>query len=454
MNTRRLALAFLWLAGCAADDARWLAEVRNADAPWAIHGTIVGDDGVRDGWVVFHRGVITSVGESEESIPKRARVVRYPGHYLFPGLIDTHNHAPWNVLPHWRAGRQFGNRYQWINDPDYRRDVNDVFYNKIRTPGLEPAALKYAKIRALIGGTTALQSTFPAPEPRTLIRTLDGNYLADSRIPNIRDIPPEELQRFLDGLASADTRRIFIHLAEGKREDPDSKAEFAVLRQKGLVRAGVVLIHGVALGRPEFREMARAGMHLVWSPRSNEVLYGETARILEALEEGLTVAVAPDWTITGSDNVLQELKVAQEYSNDRLHGKITPRMLFRMATTDAAKVAGVESYLGKIAPKYGADLVLAPKIDADPYRSLLQTRPRDLHLVFVDGLPVYGDLAELKKWVQEAAIDEIAVDGATKGVVTLGDPLASPRSTERFKDIVGALRAAVPKLADLVEDPK
>lgn len=201
----------------------------------------------------------------------------------------------------------------------------------------------------------------------------------------------------------------------------------------------------------------RLGMYLVWSPESNFVLYGETAKVIEAIEEGVTVSLAPDWTITGSDNVLAEMKVAWNFSQTQLGGKVTPRQLFQMVTVNAAKVAGVDRFLGKIAPKHAADFFLAPKLMNDPYLSLLKTRPRDIHLVFVDGLPIYGACDEMKelvssKAIDEAAIDQIEVEGIKKGVITLGDPLTALHYGQHYQDIENTLKNALPKLAPLIED--
>jgi hypothetical protein len=198
-------------------------------------------------------------------------------------------------------------------------------------------------------------------------------------------------------------------------------------------------------------------MYLVWSPESNFVLYGETAKVIEAIEEGVTVSLAPDWTITGSDNVLAEMKVAWNFSQTQLGGKVTPRQLFQMVTVNAAKVAGVDRFLGKIAPKHAADFFLAPKLMNDPYLSLLKTRPRDIHLVFVDGLPIYGACDEMKelvssKAIDEAAIDQIEVEGIKKGVITLGDPLTALHYGQHYQDIENTLKNALPKLAPLIED--
>jgi len=283
--------------------------------------------------------------------------------------------------------------------------------------------------------------------------------MEDSRIPDIcATNAGADIKRFTNGLAAGTTRRVFLHIGEGKASDPKAASEFAFLRTNNLVRSGVVIIHGTALSKSELREMAAAGMYLVWSPESNFILYGETAQILEALEAGVIVSLAPDWTITGSDNVLQELKVAWNYSQTHLGGKVTPEELYRMVTINAAKVAGVDQFLGKIAPTFAADLFIAPKLDANPYLSLLQSRPKDIQLVFVDGQPIYGSTDQMQNLVNMRVfatniVDEIDVDGAKKGIVTLGDPLTDPHYNQHFSTITNILTTALStNLAKLLED--
>lgn len=421
---------------------------------WAIYGSIVTEEGAKEGWLLFDRQGISSVYCSENQIPKDARIIKYNG-YIFPGLIDNHNHAQWNALPRWRAagGRIFQSRYEWL-DPsykDYRENVGDIYYKRLHDGNLEYASLKYAEIRALIGGTTIIQSTYPTPEPPFLVRNLDVTYGADSRIKDITEIKQEEILRFKTGFASGRVRRVFLHIGEGKASDQKCRKEFAELESRGMVRPGVVIIHGIALSRQDFQKMAKARMFLVWSPKSNEVLYKETAKVHEALEEGVTVAVAPDWTITGSNNVLEELKVAYEYSKKHLGGKITPSQLFKMGTSDAAKVAGVEERLGSIAFGYSADIFLAPKLDPNPYKSLLKTSPKHIHLVFIDGVPLYGDPEELEKWVPTDSLDKIKVENSEKALLMKGDPQSVWHSSQRYEDLVKILSGALPKLAPLIE---
>src|SRR5207244_5709583 len=224
-------------------DARGIAVLED-DRPWAVYGSIVTEDGAKDGWLVFDRGGISRVDCPEGELPSDARRVKTDG-FVYPGLIDTPNHGHWNSIPKWRAGHTFKNRYEWQNDADYKQKVKAAHDDYLVKKKAKYASLKYAEIRALIGGATAIQSTYPVPEAPLLIRNLDPSYFADSRIPKIGAISEEEVHRFRTGLASGRTRRIFLHIAEGQAADPDSKQEFDTLAKKGLVRPGVVVIPGV-----------------------------------------------------------------------------------------------------------------------------------------------------------------------------------------------------------------
>lgn len=241
--------------------------------------------------------------------------------------------------------------------------------------------------------------------------------------------------------------RLFLHVGEGKRTDARSKAEFPFLESRGLALPGVVIIHGIALTKKDFKTMARNDMYLVWSPKTNDVLYGETADVVCALKAGVTVALGPDWSITGSDNLLEELKVA----HDSLKGAITPRQLFKMATSDAAKVAGVEGLLGRIEVGYKADLFLAPRLDSDPYKSLLKTYSKDIELVLIGGKPLYGKRQLMRDLSDPAELDEITVSHKKKAI-DLIEPAMGQKGLEHYHDVVDPLKGVIEEIAPLVED--
>src|SRR6185295_3987000 len=71
-----------------------------------------------------------------------------------------------------------------------------------------------------------------------------------------------------------------IHLAEGRASDAQSKGEFELLEKNELLTDRTAIVHGIALGPVEFDKMKRAGASLIWSPRSNMQLYGETTDVL------------------------------------------------------------------------------------------------------------------------------------------------------------------------------
>jgi len=354
----------------------------------------------------------------------------------------------------WRPGRFFDNRYEWQDTPEYQEEVGGK-YSSIVDAELWDESLKYGEIRALMGGTTMLQGTDNAP-PGYLVRNLDfDGWGAYSYVPDITHADSGLIAQAKMGLQFGQISRLFLHVAEGKSTDPRSQSEFPFLESVDLAIPGVVIIHGIALTQENFTTMARNDIYLVWSPKSNDVLYGETADVVGALEAGITVALAPDWTISGSDNLLEELKFAYEYSVEHLNGYFTPKQLFKMVTSDAAKVAGVDDPLGeglgKLEVGYQADLFLAPKFHSDPHLSLLMTYPEDIQLVFVDGKPVYGDLSRMRELIEAEDLDEIVVSQRMKAVYLL-DPEIGALGEQRYGELIGLLEIILGEVAPLIED--
>jgi cytosine/adenosine deaminase-related metal-dependent hydrolase len=79
-------------------------------------------------------------------------------------------------------------------------------------------------------------------------------------------------------------------------------------------------IHTAGLLPEDFAVLARHGGAMVWSPLSNLLLYGATARLDAARAAGVRIALGSDWSPTGSKNLLGELKVAWLYSQHVLNG--------------------------------------------------------------------------------------------------------------------------------------
>jgi 5-methylthioadenosine/S-adenosylhomocysteine deaminase len=88
-----------------------------------------------------------------------ARRVRTGG-AIYPGLIDLHSHVVYNVLPLWSppgTTKPFVNRKDWPKHGDYEGTVSDPANALGALAG--KAHLKYCEVKAVVGGTTAIQGS-------------------------------------------------------------------------------------------------------------------------------------------------------------------------------------------------------------------------------------------------------------------------------------------------------
>jgi len=415
-------------------------------APLVLRGTVVTPNGVlRHGYVAIQDGRIIAVSDKPPAIPD-ADTINTRG-IIVPGFVDVHNHIPWNVLPRWSAGRTFTNRNQWRSDAEYLRVVGEPFARLASSHLCDMNA--WGELRALVGGTTSSMTTHPVPCIHGLVRNLDYNSgfygtteLNREHIFNVLDLPPASdpgaRAAFVGAaqffIANPFYEALAIHLAEGT--DAAALEEFTFLQSQSLLNPKGVVIHGIPLGASDFQAMAAAGTALVWSPRSNLELYETTANIDAALDAEVEIALAPDWAITGSSNMLDELKVAGRWNRDHLGGRLTDRQLVDMVTSVPARIVGVADDVGEIRVGLRADLLVIGGSHNDPYGAVVAATPAEVQLVFVGGVPLYGDRTLMKRFWEPTDLEEILVLGAPK-------TLATPAADVVASGIAGRLQAAL-----------
>ncbi len=375
-----------------------------------IRGNIVTPDGVFSGaWLDIRDGRIVHIEREKPDLPGVPALET--SDLVFPGFIDLHNHPAFNIFPRWTPPRKFPNRYAW-------RDW-DVYRARIETPARAIQTAEnfcdideYVEVKGLIGGTTSMigfSGRDPAtPQPdciKGLIRNLDaytGFYGPDQgheRIVNSigilpRDMDADSAARIAQGIAAGGIDLLAIHIAEGLPEDAESAQELDMLEARGLLTAHTALIHSVGLSPSQLARVHRAGASIVWSPRSNFELYGATANVAAAFREGVTISLAPDWSPSGSDNMLDEIKYAWGVSRNRLDGLFSARQLVEMASSVPARVARIDDKVGTLAPGMLADFFLVhPQTKtaaAGPYGSIADGTVTDIDLVVISGIPTYG----------------------------------------------------------------
>ncbi len=385
---------------------------------------------IEDGTVLLQDGRIVASG-AHVTLPAGTKVVHTDG-IIAPGLIDLHNHLSWNIFPRWKPIEEFGNRYDWQQKPVYNIEMT-VPHALIVRDGLECEAERYAEVKAISEGETSVTGSIHAPCVQHLTRNLDVDpELGPGLGRVIYDVFP--LQMSSEALALADAAlnghprgSLLIHLGEGAPHDAAAMREFAMLKGLGLLRPGVSLIHGVAITPAEFAEMAAAGVGLVWSPRSNVELYGDTANVAAAKAAGVQIALAPDWSPTGSVGSLGELNYASMWNQTQTPPPFSERELVMMATVNAAELVGLAGQIGSLAPGHAADLIVLRKSDVgsqhDAYWAVTHASPQDLELVVIGGRALYGDAGLMEPFGGTNA-ETLQICGAAKKLAAGGKGFA------------------------------
>jgi len=348
---------------------------------------------IEDGYVVVGDG--STIKDVSESAPAGVPVIQTDG-VVLPGLIDLHGHPEFNVFAAWEPPRQFPNRYSWRGSDLYKQLVRQP-QDRLLKAVPPKTQLRYAEIRALVGGVTAIQGTggqATSYQDEALVRNVDKWIFGAHRGRSMVDLPSgsrgmPELEKILAGIDAGEVEAFYIHLAEGRSDNDRSAKEFDALVSLNALTAKTVVIHGTALSRDQLGEMKDAGAKLVWSPQSNLRLYGETTRAADAFDLQLPVGLGADWLPSGSTSLLAELKVARRSLADQgLEPKA--KQLVQMVTSEAAAIAGLGDQLGKLAKERPADLLILERRREDPWESVVEADPSWVELVMIDGDIAYG----------------------------------------------------------------
>jgi len=385
------------------------------DRTIVISGTVVTPEKVLNkGWVVIKHKKISAVSDT---LPTEENAIWVDTNYIiFPGFIDLHNHPMYAMFEPWNAGQLFNNRYQWRSLEKYKQEISNPAREIQDTPQGYCDIAELAEVQAITGGTTTFSgtfllrsfgTTFPASLSRIAVRKLEidsGFYPGHGheRVQNVLGVGND-----LKDPAAAEVRRkvaekqldlVLIHVAEGKRTDPDSIKEFDLLKARGFLAPTTAVIHGVAFDKSDFGKMRLAATALVWSPQSNMILYNTTTDVVAAFREGVSIALAPDWAPSGARNMLGEIQYAANYNKTTLGGFFSNQQLFEMATSIPARIAHIDDKVGTIQSGLFADLFLLRGDATQPFDSLVQSKPQDVSLVMVNGVPIYGDATLMSKF--------------------------------------------------------
>ncbi len=363
---------------------------------YVVRGRIAAPSGViAAGEILVVNGLLACVAASCAGRPGYDGATRIDtAGVIHAGLINAHDHPQYNFLPPWQPTRRFTNSAQWRGTTSYRDFTTPLRENESM---YTCQMVKWGELRSLVSGTTTLQGV---PNRTCVTRTLVRNIEypndfggVDTHRPNtlgIASVDSAAAMGLRADMDSGDLTAYILHLSEGI--DEVSRREYDTLVARNLLAPGLVVIHGTALRAAEFRAMGMARARLVWSPRSNVILYGRTTDVGLAMDNNIPIALAPDWSPSGGPDMLAEMRYARAISTTYLNGRISDRRLVEMSTSEAARVVD-RTQTGALVEGRYADLVVVPDWGCDAWSTLVDAPTSDVRLVMIGGRALYGDAA-------------------------------------------------------------
>jgi cytosine/adenosine deaminase-related metal-dependent hydrolase len=327
-------------------------------------------------------------GERIVSPDKRRSVDLGERSFVYPALINTHDHMQGNYLP--RVGPKPGSFYltwyPWDND----LKASDTFSERSRLSREDLYFLSAYK--NLFSGVVTVNDHFPQALNKTILPKLPIRAILNYGLAH--EVSSYDL-KWGDGVEVEHQRAVkngwpFItHLAEGF--DEEAMDGVKILEQLGILDNHCLLIHGIGYSDEDIRKIAKAGASISWCGASNMFMFNVTCKIKKMLDAGVNVTIGTDSAATGSYNLFEEIRYDRELYRRLYNEDLSAKTLFEMITRNAAKAFWMQDQTGVLEEGKLADiLVLKGRID-DPYENLASASMEDIELLILAGKPLYGE---------------------------------------------------------------
>ena len=327
------------------------------------------------------------IASSESGIKRK--VALGEGFYVYPGLINAHDHMRGNYLP--RIGPKNDNFY--INWSPWDNDLKASGTVEERSHITVEQMYYLSAYKSLFSGVTTVQDHFDhkfnSPYAgKAPVRILQEYCLA-------HEISSFEL-KWGEGHKIEHDRALeknwpFItHLEEGF--DAETMDCLGILEREGCLDNHDLLIHCIGFSDDDIKKVKKVGASVCWCPASNVLMFNVTAKIRKLLKAGVNVCLGTDSTASGSLNTLAEMKFARDIYRQMYGEDIEAKTLVEMVTMNPAKALRLDKETGSIKAGKLADIAVFRAKKDSPYENLVDAKMEDLALLIVAGQPVYGDV--------------------------------------------------------------
>nr|QKW93861.1 metal dependent amidohydrolase [Vitiosangium cumulatum] len=383
--------------------------------------------------LVDDKGIITCAACdcSGEAAAAGAVRITCPQGVISPGLINANDRISVQLTPDDRTAERYEHRYDWDRG-------NDGHTALTTARDAAEDVVRWAELRQVMAGTTSLAGSGGrtgllrelAASPWSTTFSQEGLRepgLSFDRTP-LGDGGGKELTSGCNYSSSIRTpddlpalSAYLPNVAEGIEESAHN--EFRCLSGQGtdsqdLLTSHTAVLHGMALTAAEIAKLAERGTSLVWSPRANVSLYGDTSMVTAYKQLGVNIALGTHRLQLGSMNLLRELQCANYLNQVHYSQAFTDEELWRMVTANAADATETWEKVGRIAKGKVADLAIyrLNSFATSPHRAVIAANPEDVVLTVRGGTPLYGDKAVVDALTVGAAkaCEEVPVCGTTK----------------------------------------
>lgn len=435
------------------------------DGGRVITGTVLAPDKLyRGGQVVLNAsGSIVFVGCKADcdndatckAAAASATAITCPSGVVSPGLINTHDHITYtNTAPGADSGERYEHRHEWRK--------GSCGHTKLPVPGGATSdQILWGELRFLFGGAT---STIGSGGVAGLLRNLDKTTqeglnqtpadfdtfpLNDSTPPSGMCSGPVACSTYsgvVTETSIAGDDSYLPHVSEGINAFAEN--EFVCLGPANpghnVLQAKSAYIHGIGLKAVDYAAMAQAHTSLIWSPRSNVSLYGDTAIVTEAARMGVRIALGTDWLASGSMNVLRELRCADSLNQTYFGKFFSDYDLWMMTTGNAAAATAVDDVIGRLEKGKVGDVSIFDGTTHKDYRAIIDAEPKDVQLVLRAGKALYGDQALIQGIPNVGSCDAVDVCSSAKRVCLQDEIGKSYSALEASANIYPAFFCSAP----------
>jgi len=312
-----------------------------------------------------------------------------PDSIAYPPLINSHDHLIGNWYPLAKANNPYNTVDKWVDD--MRFTPSFLERNKIwKGDGKFVLLDERAELITLLGAYKNLFSgvhivqdhiSYQKPEYYTKfpIQVIEKYKQCHSMSMGNWWGGKSASEEYLD---TKDEMPFVIHLAEGTNQE--AYKCFDKFKAAGLLKSNTMLIHGIALTKDNLKECAEAGTNICWCPKSNMFLIGKTLDLETCLEYGINVTIGTDSTMSGSINLLEEMKFGASLFPD-----IPANILFKMVTENAQKALMLPKKDTQIGNE---NILIMPQKTENPYDNLLKCDLHDIRFLMSKGIPILGEI--------------------------------------------------------------